>query len=570
MTDVWLAHWVTDSANSTQPNVSVVTVAKSDAHHSSDEDDIHSHPGGGVLEPPVNFYLTVYGTIAISNTLFSLARAFLFAYGGVCAARKVHTKLLRVILRAKMVFFDNTPTGRILNRFSSDLYTVDDSLPFILNIFLANLFGVVGPLVVTAYALPLILLVIAPLSLLYNSVQRTYRPASRDLKRIGSVALSPIYAHFSETLAGVTTIRAMNQSPRFLRENEEALESSMKASYAGQSASQWLELRLQLIGCSVVTGVGIIAVMQHQFSVVSPGMVGLAMSYALGLTGKLSGLVSSFTETEKELVAVERCVQYLENVPPEKMLGSITSPYGWPSEGVVCLKNVFMRYQPHLQRALKGVNLITKAAEKVGIVGRTGSGKSSIFQCLYRITEVESGEVYIDNVNIGQLDLDELREHLVIIPQQPFLFSGTIRENLDPDNFYSDRQLYDAIKKSKLDKVITRLGGLSHHITGQGSCFSAGQAQLVCLVRAVLSPARIVLIDEATANVDSETDQQVQEVIQTCLADRTVLIIAHRVDTVLGCDRVFVMEDGQVVESGHPNLLLQDGGTRFSKFVSTI
>merc|ERR1712107_255309 len=185
-----------------------------------------------------------------------------------------------------------------------------------------------------------------------------------------------------------------------------------------------------------------------------------------------------------------------------------------------------------------------------------GSGKSSIFQCLYRLVELESGEIYIDNVNISHLDLDELREHMVIIPQQPFLFSGTVRENLDPDQFYSDRQLTEAIKKSRLEKLITRLGGLDFMITGEGTCFSAGQKQLVCLVRAVLSPARIVLIDEATANVDSETDQQVHETIQTCLADRTILIIAHRVDTVLGCDRVFVMESGCIVESGHPNLLL--------------
>jgi len=554
LTDVWLAHWVTqDEGNSTKPNISYFSEADP----------------GSRIDPSIKYYLTVYGTIAAGNSFFSLVRAFLFAYGGVSAAKTIHVKLLRVILRAKTSFFDNNSAGRILNRFSSDLYTVDDSLPFILNIFLANLFGVLGPLLVTIYAVPWILLVLVPLSASYYTIQQQYRPASRDLKRIGSVTMSPMYSHFSETLVGVSTIRAMNQVHRFSRENEERLEASLKASYAGQAASQWLELRLQLIGVGMVAGVAGVAVLQHHFSVANPGLVGLAISYSLGITGKLSGLVSSFTETERELVSVERCVQYMENVPSEKLAGSITSPYGWPSDGVVSLKNVFMRYQPHLPRALKGVTLTTKAAEKVGIVGRTGSGKSSLFQALMRVCELESGEIYIDNVNIAHLDLHELRQHLVIIPQQPFLFSGTVRENLDPDEFYSDRQLAEALKRSKLDRVIARLGGLEFAITGEGTCFSAGQKQLMCLARAVLSPARVVLIDEATANVDSDTDQQIQQVIQTCLADRTILTIAHRVNTVLSCDRVFILEDGGVVESGHPALLLQDDSSRFSKFVAS-
>jgi len=594
LTDVWLAHWVSSQANSTSPNVSQPVHYDLTLRQSSNDDIVLQSINNKMAPPSIDdvmdlflddedyktgngsdidinarYYLSVYGIIAVSNTLFTLLRSFLFAYGGICAAKKIHTKLLRVILRAKMFFFDNTPTGRILNRFSSDLYTVDDSLPFILNIFLANLFGVIGPILVTIYAMPWILLVLFPLTIIYSSLQAKYRPGSRDLKRIGSVSMSPIYSHFSETLEGVSTIRAMNQSHRFIRENEEYLESSMKANYASQAASQWLELRLQMIGCGVVAGVAIIAVIEHNLSVADPGLVGLAMSYALGITGKLSGLVSSFTETEKELVAVERCVQYLENVPSEKSCGSITSPYGWPSDGVLSFKNVDMRYQPHLARSLRKVNINAKAGEKVGIVGRTGSGKTSLFQTLYRLVEIESGEIYIDNVNISQLELEELREHLVIIPQQPFLFSGTVRENLDPDQFYSDRQLLDAIRKSRLERCITRLGGLDFSITGLGTCFSAGQKQLLCLVRAVLSPAKVVLIDEATANVDTETDNQIQQVLQTCLADRTILMIAHRVHTVLGCDRVYVMEKGTVVESGHPNLLLQDGSSKFSQFVST-
>merc|ERR1712130_674711 len=240
--------------------------------------------------------------------------------------------------------------------------------------------------------------------------------------------------------------------------------------------------------------------------------------------------------------------------------GTITSPYHWPSEGIVTLKNVKLRYQDHLPWALNSVSLQTKAGEKVGIVGRTGSGKSSLFHCLFRLTEVSAGEVYIDTVNIRMLDLEELREQLIIIPQDPFLFTGTFRENLDPVGFCSDRQLLEAVKKAKLEELMNRLGGLGARL--DRFSLSAGQRQLLCLARALLSPAKVVLIDEATANVDSETDIQLQQGIQSCLADRTVLTIAHRVDTVL------VMEDGCIVESGHPNILLQDGETRFSRFAT--
>jgi len=473
---------------------------------------------------------------------------------------------LKSVVRAKIVFFDTTPIGQILNRFSSDLSTVDDSLPFILNIFLANFFGVIGPLAVTVYALPWLLLLLLPLTAIYLHVQHRYRPASRDLKRIGSVTLSPIYSHFSETLSGVTTVRAMAAVPRFVRENEELVEASLRTTYSGQAASQWLELRLQLLGCAVVAGTAIIAVIEHHVSGANPGMVGLAISYALGITGKLSGLVTSFTETERELVAVERVQQYVNRIQPEQVEGTITSPYHWPSEGIVTLKNVKLRYQDHLPWALNSVSLQTKAGEKVGIVGRTGSGKSSLFHCLFRLTEVSAGEVYIDTVNIRMLDLEELREQLIIIPQDPFLFTGTFRENLDPVGFCSDRQLLETVKKAKLEGLMNRLGGLGARL--DRSSLSAGQRQLLCLARALLSPAKVVLIDEATANVDSETDVQLQQVIQSCLADRTVLTIAHRVDTILGCDRVLVMEDGCIVESGHPNILLQDGETRFSRFAT--
>lgn len=536
-TDVWLAQWVG-----------------------------HSQKNGSSV---VDYYLEVYCSIAVVNSMFSLLRAFLFAYGGICAAKTIHEKLLHVILRGKALFFDTTPLGRILNRFSSDLYTVDDSLPFILNIFLAQIFGVVGPIIVCAYAVPWISLVLVPLAFCLYDVQARYRPASRDLKRIGSISLSPIYAHFSDTLSGLTTIRAMKATRRFVRENEDRVEASQKAQYAGVAAAQWLELRLQLIGCGVVTGIAVIAVIEHHASGISPGLVGLAISYALGITSKLSGLVSAFTETERELVAVERCSQFIDGIQQEDFDGGVTTtPYSWPTEGVVRFKDVSFRYNEHLPLALRDLSFETKAREKVGVVGRTGSGKSSIFQVLFRTAEVLCGTIQVDGMNLRLLNLAELRSHLTIIPQDPFLFSGTVRENLDPMRKQSDDQLWSAVRKAHLGDAIESLGGLDCTVEDRGRPFSVGQQQLLCLARAIVSAARIVCVDEATANVDLETDRLVQEVLRTALCDCTVITVAHRVETVIGSDRVIVMASGQAVEIGHPNILLRDPESEFSRFVA--
>lgn len=296
-TDVWLAHWVSDTSS----NDTIILLNSSLDSNSK-----------------ARYYLTVYGSLGVANSIFTLIRAFLFAYGGVCAAKKVQVLLLNTIMNAKTYFFDSTPLGRIINRFSSDLYTVDDSLPFILNIFLASAFGLLGTIVVCAYSVPWIALVLVPLTFVYFDVQKKYRPASRDLKRISSVSLSPIYAHFTETLNGLSTIRAMKETERFKLENLANLDANQRAQYSSIAAAQWLDMRLQLIGCAVVTGIACIAMLEHHFDSINPGFVGLAISYALGITGKLSQLVSAFTETEKELVAVERCYEYIKQVPQEE------------------------------------------------------------------------------------------------------------------------------------------------------------------------------------------------------------------------------------------------------------
>ncbi|MGH0159898.1 UNVERIFIED_CONTAM: hypothetical protein FKN15_063493 [Acipenser sinensis] len=440
----------------------------------------------------LKFYLTVYGSIAAANSIFTAVRAFLFAYGAICAATAIHNRLLDRVLKATVTFFDTTPLGRIMNRFSSDVYSVDDTLPFILNILLSNLFGLLGMLVVMSYGLPWILLVLVPLGVLYYYIQHYYRHTSRELKRLYSLTLSPIYTQFSETLTGLSTIRASRAAPRFELENENRLESNQRCLFASNSAMQWLDMRLQMIGVAVVTSIAVIAVIQHQMKSVNPGLVGLALSYALSVTTLLSGLIFSFTQTETQLVSVERTEEYSTDIPIE------------PQEGL--------------------------------------------------IQKSRGSEQY-------------MRSKLAIIPQDPFLFSGTVRENLDPWGRHSEAVLLDVLEQCHLREVVMRMGGLGVEVGEKGKSLSVGQRQLVCLARALLTQAKVLCIDEATASVDQKTDKILQQTIREKFRDKTVLTIAHRLNTIMDSDKVLVMHAGKVVEFDTPKVLCQREDSFFYKLV---
>ncbi|KAG5326417.1 MRP7 protein, partial [Pseudoatta argentina] len=550
ITDLWLSYWVTH-ANATATN-STDTSRFGKLQLYYDNYDFHDK----------KYYLIVYSLLATLNSIFTLIRAFIFAYGGIHAAVTMHKQLLKIIMRARTIFFDIQPVGRIINRFSSDTYTIDDTLPFITNILLAHLFGLVATIIVTAYGLPWIFLILAPLIPIYHWIQNHYRLTSREVKRLSSITLSPLYAHFNETLSGLTSIRAFRTVPRFKQENELLLEASQKTQFASIAIGQWLALRLQLIGVGLLAGVSIMAVLQHQYNIADPGLIGLAITYALSVTGLLSGVVNSFTETEREMIAVERIKQYLDNVPTENTMGT-NPPYAWPSQGVVEFREVVLKYRDHLVPSLKEVTFVTRPAEKIGVVGRTGAGKSSLLASLFRLTEINSGSILIDNVNIQTLSLKALRSRLAIIPQNPFLFSGTIRENVDPLDQYTDMHIYKTLEKCKVHSLVHRLGGLGAILDEGGSNLSAGQKQLFCLVRAVLHNAKIVCIDEATANVDQETDKFIQSMIKSSFQSATVITIAHRIRTIMHCDRVLVIGDGEVLEFHEPNLLIQNTDSYF-------
>lgn len=557
LSDWWMSYWV--SHNSTNPFGSL-SGSGGLTLEIEQEEPITATPD----QKSITFYLTIYAIIAGLNSFFTLLRAFSFAYAGIHAATGLHKRMLKAIMRASVVFFDLSPVGRILNRLSSDTYTVDDSLPFILNILLAQLFGLLGTLFVTIYGLPWICLVLVPLVPIYHWLQEHYRQTSRELKRISSVTLSPLYSNFNETIQGLSTIRAFRASHRFRFENEFRLDCNQRAVFSSQAASQWLGLRLQLMGVAIISGVGVIAVIQHQFDSADPGIVGLAIAYALSVTSMLGGVVNAFTETEREMVAVERVNQYITYIPCEMpQLTTQAAPYAWPSQGVVQFQNVILKYREHLAPSLKHINFQTRPSEKIGVVGRTGAGKSSLLAALFRLVEISNGCILIDSVNIANLDLHSLRTRLAIIPQEPFLFSGTVRDNIDPLKQYHDHEVYDVLNRCHIVDVVRRMGGLNAQVGSRGSCFSAGQKQLLCLTRAILHNAKVLCIDEATANVDQETDRLIQKTIRTSFRQSTVITIAHRIETIMDSDRVLVLGGGEVLEFDSPDVLMEDKTSHF-------
>uniref|UniRef100_A0A2K6CQY5 ATP-binding cassette sub-family C member 10 n=1 Tax=Macaca nemestrina TaxID=9545 RepID=A0A2K6CQY5_MACNE len=579
--DWWLSHWISQlKAENSSQEVQASTSPASTGLFSP-----QLWHGGGERTPDtpvfplpkaapngssdIRFYLTVYATIAGVNSLCTLLRAVLFAAGTLEAAATLHRRLLHRVLMAPVTFFNATPTGRILNRFSSDVACVDDSLPFILNILLANAAGLLGLLAVLGSGLPWLLLLLPPLSIIYYHVQRHYRASSRELRRLGSLTLSPLYTHLADTLAGLSVLRATGATYRFEEENQRLLELNQRCQFATSATMQWLDIRLQLMGAAVVSAIAGIALVQHQQGLANPGLVGLSLSYALSLTGLLSGLVSSFTQTEAMLVSVERLEEYSCDLPQEPQGQPLQLGTGWLTQGGVEFQDVVLAYRAGLPNALDGVTFCVQPGEKLGIVGRTGSGKSSLLLVLFRLLEPSSGRVLLDGVDISQLELAQLRSQLAVIPQEPFLFSGTVRENLDPRGLHKDGALWQALEQCHLSEVITSMGGLDGELGEGGRSLSLGQRQLLCLARALLTDAKILCIDEATASVDQKTDQLLQQTICKRFANKTVLTIAHRLNTILNSDRVLVLQAGRVVELDSPATLCNQPHSLFQQLLQS-
>nr|GMC81016.1 ABC transporter C family member 13 isoform X2 [Ipomoea batatas] len=470
---------------------------------------------------------------------------------------------------APIRFFDQTPSGRILNRLSSDLYTIDDSLPFILNILLANFVGLLGIAVVPSYVQIVFLFLLLPFWFIYSKLQLYYRSTSRELRRLDSVSRSPIYASFTETIDGSSTIRAFKSTDLFLIKFFQHLMVYQRTSYSEVMAGLWLSLRLQLLAAFIVSFIAVMAVLgSHGYlhiNLGTPGLVGLALSYAAPIVSNLGSFLSSFTETEKEMVSIERVLQYMD-IPQEELIEGQRFDQHWPFQGDVKFQNVTLRYMPSLPPALRGVSFTITGGTQVGIIGRTGAGKSSILNALFRLYPICGGHIIVDGIDTGAISLGDLRERFSVVPQVPFLFEGSLRTNLDPLDASEDMQIWEALEKCHLKEEVEAAGGLDMNVKGSGAPFSVGQRQLLCLARALLKSSKILCLDECTASVDTQTASKLQKVIMDECQGTTVITIAHRISTVVNMDNILILDQGILVEQGNPHHLLEDESSLFSSF----
>uniref|UniRef100_A0A8C4I3Q8 ATP-binding cassette, sub-family C (CFTR/MRP), member 3 n=1 Tax=Dicentrarchus labrax TaxID=13489 RepID=A0A8C4I3Q8_DICLA len=527
--NIWLSEWTNDaSKNQTQENV------------------------------PMR--VGVYAALGIAQGILVMMSSFTLAMGNIGAAKKLHYNLLTNKLHTPQSFFDTTPIGRIINRFSKDIYVIDEALPATVLMLLGTAFMSLSTMIVIVSSTPIFLVVIVPLALIYIFVQRFYVATSRQLKRLESVSRSPIYSHFSETVTGCSVIRAYGRHSAFVLMSDMRVDDNQKSYYPGIVSNRWLGVRIEFIGNCIVLFAALFAVTGKEN--LNPGLVGLSVSYALQVTMSLNWMVRMTSDLENNIVAVERVKEYSETkteAPWE--VEDKKPPPEWPMEGNVAFQDYSVRYREGLDLVLKKLTLNVKGGEKIGIVGRTGAGKSSMTLCLFRLLEAAAGDITIDEVKISEIGLHDLRSKLTIIPQEPVLFSGTLRMNLDPFESYTDEEVWKALQHSHLHKFVSNQPAkLELECSEGGENLSVGQRQLVCLARALLRKTRILILDEATAAIDLETDDLIQSTIRTQFEDCTVFTIAHRLNTIMDYTRVLVLDKGQIAEFDTPTNLLSQRG----------
>lgn len=510
-----------------------------------------------------SLYLGVYGALGVGQVIAVLISSLYLALGTLQAASHLHSQMLSHVLMNPLSFFDTTPTGRILNRFNKDIDTLDNTIPYNIRAWLNCLLSVIATLVVIGYSTPIFVSVIVPIGIIYYFIQRFYVATSRQLKRLESVSRSPIYSHFGESIQGAQTIRAYNVQQRFIRESEEKVDFNQICYCPSIIANRWLAVRLEMVGNFIIFFASLFAVLGRD--TMSAGLVGLSVSYALQITQTLNWLVRMTSDVETNIVAVERIKEYSETQQEAPWDVPTNQPSNnWPENGQVEFKDYQLRYREGLDLVLRGISFTVKGGEKVGIVGRTGAGKSSLTLGLFRIIEPAGGQILIDGVDIWKLGLHALRSRLTIIPQDPVLFSGTLRVNLDPFGRHSDAEIWLALEHAHLKAFVKALpDALEHSVSEGGENLSVGQRQLICLARALLRKTKVLILDEATAAVDLETDDLIQMTIRSEFKDCTVLTIAHRLNTIMDSNRVIVLDHGMLVEYDTPEALLQNKASIF-------
>ncbi|XP_029289597.1 ATP-binding cassette sub-family C member 8 [Cottoperca gobio] len=550
--DYWLAHWtshvIAAKMEATARNCTVV------------QGCAFSH----------SWFLTVFSVLCCLGIILCLATSVAVEWTGLKVAKELHHNLLNKIILAPMRLFETTPLGSILNRFSTDTNTIDQHIPNTLECLSRSTLLCVSALGVISYVTPVFLVALLPLAVACYFIQKYFRVASRDLQQLEDSTQLPLLCHFSETVEGLTTIRALRYEPRFRQRLLQFTDANNIASLFLTAANRWLEVRMEYIGACVVLVAAVASITNSLYNQLSTGLVGLGLTYALMVSNYMNWMVRNLADMEVQLGSVKR-INGLLKTEPENYEGLLTAsqvPDGWPREGEIKIQNLSVRYDATLKPVLKNVNAHINPGQKVGICGRTGSGKSSFSLAFFRMVDMFEGRIVIDDIDIAKLPLQTLRSRLSIILQDPILFSGAIRFNLDPEMKATDEMLWEALDIAQLKPVVKALpGGLDAMVTEGGENFSQGQRQLFCLARAFVRKSSILIMDEATASIDMATESILQKVVMTAFADRTVVTIAHRVHTILNADLVIVMKRGIILEYDRPEALLDKEDSIFTSFV---
>ena len=515
-----------------------------------------------------HYYLLIYFCMFLANACFVYGRSLLYYFYSTKASRVLHAHMLDRVMTLPQAFFDSTPSGRIINRFSRDTEVLDTLLPMVLIQLTGCMFNILTTLVLICVASQWFIIALVPIMGCYVALQRFYVPTTIELQRIESVSRSPIYSDLAEAVAGVATIRAYRRGPHFTATADERVFRNGRAVLTQRLAAEWLNVRLRFLGMSVASLAAFLVIAGG----VPAGLAGLVLVYALDVTRFMELGTQQASEAESKMNSVERMLEY-DSAPSEAPadtapLVAATLPAGWPQHGAIVVEKVQLRYRPELPLVLRGVSFEVPHAHKVGVVGRTGSGKSSLFVALFRLVEPCGGRILLGGVDIGTLGTRQLRRAMAMIPQDPFMFGGSVRKNLDPFGEHSDEALWQALGRTGLKAFVEAdAKKLELEVVDNGANFSLGQRQLLCMSRALLRQCRVLLMDEATASVDLDTDALIQTTVRENFAQCTVITIAHRLNTIMDSDAVLCMADGVVAEYGPPEQLLKDATGTFTSLV---